>query len=415
MAKRDEFLFGAAPFAAPDSDRDGVSDAQERLDGTDPTDASSVKHVDPAMDASLVGSDPRGDLGPAEIGHVTVVDVMGAAPAGFTADQALPTGLDGKPIESGPNHYGVNDSLLAGHAGTGVDVSRDPLLTGHAAASDATSTSPESEMATGSADPGNNRDLVAAGAAETASGLDGGAVTAGAATAAASAASTPAPAPTTVDIPDLSSLMKMTDPDTGGGATLAPTAEQFAHAVATQGGGVTDTVHGIDRQQIDDTAPPASKGDLVTDPVEPQGSTDVVTSTAAAPPGIEISHTINPADGFGVVRGPTTAGGGAGDGYATSSSAATAADASPDSPGDAGSVTVVGDESGGGIQTVADDSAGSDVGAAVDDAPASLEPMVDATAPVDDVSFQPSTDSFSGLDLPDDLAVPDQVDLDDGF
>jgi hypothetical protein len=181
-------------------------------------------------------------------------------------------------------------------------------------------------------------------------------------------------------------------------------------------------VHGIDRPQIDDTAPPAAKGDLVTDPVDPQGSTEVVTSTTAVPPGIEISHTINPADGFDVVRGPTTDAGGAGDGYATSSSAATAADASPDSSGDAGSVTLVGSESSSGIQTVSDDSAGTDVGVdtqapTTDDLQiADVGPTVDdATAPVDDVSFQPPADSFSGLDLPNDLAVPDQVDLDDGF
>ena len=87
-----------------------------------------MKHADPVLDTSLVGSDSRSDLGPADIGHVTVVDVLGAAPAGFTADQALPTGLDGKPTESARNHYGVNDSLLAGHVG---------------------SSSPATEMATG--------------------------------------------------------------------------------------------------------------------------------------------------------------------------------------------------------------------------------------------------------------------------
>ncbi len=402
MAKRDELLFGASPIVEPDSDGDGVSDAQERLDGTDPTDASSVKHADPVIAASLVGSDPRGDLAPLDVGHVTTVDVLAAAPAGFGADQALPTGLDGKPIESGPNHHGVgNDPLLTGHVGRGVDASRDPMSSGHATASDPGSATPESEMATGSADPGNNPDLVAASAAETAAGLASGAVAAGAATAAASAASSPpAPEPNPLSSLDLPSLVKMSDPDAAGG-TVTPTAEQFAHAVATQGGGVTDTVQGSDgRPQVDDTAPPASKGDLVTDPADPKGPIDVVTSTTAAPPGLEISHTINPADGFDPVLAPSTAGPGEGDGFASTSSAATAADATSTPSSDASNISVVDSgSSGAGIQTIADDSADTDT-----------------TAPVaDDVSFQAPAESFSGLDLPDDLAIPQQVDLDDGF
>ena len=398
MSKRDDLLFGAEPVPAPDRDGDGVSDVQERLDGTDPADADSVKHGDPAVDPALVGSAAVGDLGPATLEHDTVVDVVGAAPAGFTADQALPTGLDGKPIASGPSHYGVgDDTLLAGRAGGGVDVSRDPTVVDQAAGGTVSSgtlagggihMAPPGGSLSGSADPGTNMDLVAGKSEETAGSVAGGAVAGGAATAAAAARPEPAASPpadplANLNLPD---LVKLSDPDAAGGPMVAPTADQLSHAVTVRGG-ATDVVQGFERPQIEGDGPPKPPRDLVTDPVDPKGSTDVVTSAPPPPAGLEISHTINPDAGFDLPAGPPGSGTGDGDGYASTSSAATA-DTTAASSTDASSISVVGAGStGGGIQSVTDDV----------------------------VPFESPAESFSGLDVPDDLAVPDPADLDDGF
>ena len=120
---------------ARDSDGDGVSDVQEGLDGTDPNSAPSRHSAQPVellepvgpqperlpeIDPSLGPTSGRPVVGPGGVvlERETVVDVKSTVPAGHTIDQALPTGLDGKPLPTGPKHN-INadgDGLMAGRA-----------------------------------------------------------------------------------------------------------------------------------------------------------------------------------------------------------------------------------------------------------------------------------------------------------
>jgi hypothetical protein len=108
----------------------------------------------------------------------------------------------------------------------------------------------------------------------------------------------------------------------------------------------------------------------VRDPVEPAGTTDTATTTTAAPPAQEISHTINPEAGFDIGRGPSqgpTSGGG--DIFASTSSAATAADATTDPPTGSSDISLVGSGSGAhGIQSVASDAPAAEPAPAASDA-----------------------------------------------
>ena len=118
MPTRDELLLGAEPTPqrAPDTDGDGVSDAQESLDGTNQHDANdSIRHDAPRLDHSV---DPRDDLRDVTLDRNTIVDVKASVPVGHTVEQALPVGIDGKPLALGPNHHGVGDHpLLEAHLG----------------------------------------------------------------------------------------------------------------------------------------------------------------------------------------------------------------------------------------------------------------------------------------------------------
>ena len=101
----DDLLFGAGRQPSEDSDHDGVSDAQEGLDGTDPNDAAD--HV--RTDGPVIGPrslNPRDNVNNpgGEIDHI--VDVAAQVPVGQSIEQNLLVGLDGTPITGGHGSLG---------------------------------------------------------------------------------------------------------------------------------------------------------------------------------------------------------------------------------------------------------------------------------------------------------------------
>ncbi len=426
MADRDELLFGAMPVAAPDSDGDGVSDMQERLDGTDPNDSSSVVHH---LDATIATADPQGDLAPASLDGQVVVDVASAAPAGFSDAQPLGTGLDGKPIQTDPNHLGVgNDTPLAGRADSNsvTDVQRDPTLTGPSTTpSDGrdplTETMgrtpgpsattepavrgglgdapPPGEPASGSADPDHNPELVSGYISDLA--VKAGSLAGGVArglniiahdvlqapkdfvTNFEMAATQPIEPPPPPPPPPADPPKTSVDPDAPGATVV--TSEDLARAVAVHGA-ATDVVQGFGGTQIEGDAPPKQAIDFVRDPIEKDSTLSVTTPTPSST-GQEISHTINPDAGFDPGRAPSTgppASGGVDAGlYGSTSSAATAVDAATGSASDTGDISVVGASSTAeGIHTVVGDTAAVPDSAAGDAGRASeSSPMMAASGP----------------------------------
>ena len=105
----DDILLGDPVMAATesrDSDGDGVSDLQERLEGTDPDDASDHLQRDPTI-APREDGDPRGDLDRASLERETVFDPIALIPEGMSVDTGL-TGLknlDGSDLPTGPDHW----------------------------------------------------------------------------------------------------------------------------------------------------------------------------------------------------------------------------------------------------------------------------------------------------------------------
>ena len=134
MPKNDELLFGTDSTVTSDRDGDGVSDVQERLDGTDPDDATDHTTTAPVLSPRDI-DDPRGDLRHIDLARETIVDVKGTTPVGHTVEQTLPKGLDGKDISAGPRHYGNDqaDKLMDGRSGDAnspVNMQRDPHTAG---------------------------------------------------------------------------------------------------------------------------------------------------------------------------------------------------------------------------------------------------------------------------------------------
>jgi hypothetical protein len=116
MADTDDFLMGTVEIK--DSDGDGVSDGQERLDGTDPDDATS--YAAPELDAKLE-ENPETTLEYDRLEAQTMVDKDALAPDGVTIDSGL-TNLDGRTVDLDPDHGDVDGS------GFDVDTNRlDPL------------------------------------------------------------------------------------------------------------------------------------------------------------------------------------------------------------------------------------------------------------------------------------------------
>ena len=132
MSTSDELLFGTEQTRGRDSDGDGVSDVQEAIDGTDANDAAdSIRHDGPVLRAT---GDPRGDVrGDLERGTLereVNIDVAAANPSTMSLDQALPMGLDGKPVGSGHTLGNAEaDKLMSGHVdeNSPLNFDRDPV------------------------------------------------------------------------------------------------------------------------------------------------------------------------------------------------------------------------------------------------------------------------------------------------
>jgi hypothetical protein len=131
MPKDDDILLEHSAKLV-DSDGDGVSDVQERLDGTDPGDASdSIRQADLKPDLG----DIRGDLDRVTLEREVAFDPTANMPEGMSIDSGLKglTNLDGTDLKSGVNHFGIGeDSILVGHLGENspLGMERDPLTPG---------------------------------------------------------------------------------------------------------------------------------------------------------------------------------------------------------------------------------------------------------------------------------------------
>lgn len=293
---------------------------------------------DAAANPSLDASDPRGDLERVTLERETVVDVAGSMPAGHTLEQSLPTGLDGKPLPTGPRHY-LNDQAEKflrgrGDSNSPLNMQRDPKASFSPAPRDAGRDATKDTLgrATGPGAGGEsksnggtnatpppgaelsfrapNRDLVS------------------------DKKDLPKyePKPETRDaraewlaeadkkagkVPDgplkeFEPPKKMTDPDADLGTGAGTLTEDEVARMVAVGRGDIDVVRGYGGgPQVEGDTPPVRYGDLVTDPGadDPVDVSTVSTSTVT-PPGQEISKPINPNDGLGPELPPT--GGGTG-------------------------------------------------------------------------------------------------------
>lgn len=471
-----------------DSDGDGVSDAQERFEGTDPNNADDFIRGDVST-AGPTTADPRGDVDGPSVRPDAPVDVLANIPAGLSVDQALPVGLDGAAIPT-RHTYGNDDAdqLLAGRVdeNSPLNMDRSPFAT--------TETHHDGDLLH-TAPPGVELNFNAPNNSLVAD-TDGG------------TKETPEEkykresgfpkydnAEDIVKNRESNKAVKeaeewakktapksMSDPDADGGGTYVPTAEEVEHAV-TIAGADTDFVRGYGgTPQIEGDAPPKG-GSLVTDPSPDGDQTAVDTSTVVAvPPGGFFTDGVNPDAGFGTGLAPSTGGGAGGDegggrqgtDYGATATESTAGVTEP------GTISVVGaDTGGGGIHSVSDitglssgvptvesidgsagrelaESSGDvatpigiiipdidrplaaeatvpletpigiiipDVGRSLAatgalealDAPVPLDPVAAAMAPRSELAVEVPTESFEGLTVDDSLAVPDEVDLDDGF
>jgi hypothetical protein len=114
---------------ARDRDGDGVSDVQERLDGTDPDDGSDRRTVDQRLRPGH-DRDARGELDLVGLDRYTVFDPSSTLPAGQTVDGGLTglTDLDGTALRTDPSRVGLPDlGAVPGSDPNALgDVQRDP-------------------------------------------------------------------------------------------------------------------------------------------------------------------------------------------------------------------------------------------------------------------------------------------------
>jgi hypothetical protein len=375
MAKDDDILMGdpVALTTDSDSDGDGVGDMQERLEGTDPNDASDHLKRDPA----LKPEDPRADLDPATLEREVAFDPTALMPEGMSVDSGLKglKNLDGSDLPTGSNRYGVGeDAILDGRLGANSprDVQRNPLA-GTGSDSGPKGGAPPVDL--GSRGP--NWDLVGADPEDdwelpvkphetptlmsdppspppegerqppTPPPDDG---------------SDPLPEPE----PDPGPLRTDPDSDIGGGGGTPLVVIAGPRVVEGYGGG----------PQIEGDSPPVRYGDLVTDGGDGSVDTSTTTEPLRGAPDAPVVHTINP--DLGLDRPPTSdpapSGGGGGDdvGVFGGSDAATAASA--DVTGEPG-ISLAGAGGGGGIASAAPSAPTSDAVSGIRDP--SVRPLTD--------------------------------------
>lgn len=253
----------------------------------------------------------------------TVIDVLSGLPDGHSIDQTLGVGLDGAPIDTARNHFGIgDDDLLAGRSiNSPLGMTGDSLIDTSA---DTNNEAPP-DIATGSSNPIHNMGLV--------SGEDGGTDDkglvdtvvdtvndwfSGKTTEPADAGTvrpegdTPVPKPKPkgpVRPGSEDDYMTNPDADTGGTATDA----DIERAIVKQGAD-TDFVEGFaGGPVITGDSPPTRPIDLVRDPVDDDQGSGVVTVVGSDPgtlPQDEISHTVNPNDGLPTPTAPPPGSGG---------------------------------------------------------------------------------------------------------
>jgi len=398
-------------IADTDSDGDGVSDAQEAVDGTNPNDASdSIRHDRPVNGPTQI--DPRVGLGRSTPQPDGPVDIAAMNPSTNSLGQSLPKGLDGQ-IISTQHHFGNADAdkfMGAQRGGVSpLDMQRNPADPG------LTQTSPGSGSGTHGgrfdAPPPGVELNFNAGRMDLVSDTDGG------------TKETPEEKykresgwpkhesaedkvknrDSNKENLDTEKWKKdhapktMSDPDGNSGAGGTVTEADVAHAL-TVAGADTDFVRGHGHgRQIEDNAPPASERDLVAHH-NPDGDTTTFDSSTVVPvpPGGFVTDMVNPDSGFGPVlnshngaggpppdSGGGDGGGGQGDGRQSASYSATASESAAS-------------------------------GREVEDIPPAVDPVAEAMADVPDTA-EPPTESFDGLDIDDSVAVPEEADLDDGF
>ena len=436
-----------------DSDGDGVSDAQERFEGTDPNNADDFIRGD-VPTAGPTTADPRGDVDGPTVRPDAPVDVLANIPVGLSAEQVLPVGLDGAAIPTRHTYGNADaDQLLAGRVdeNSPLNMDRSPFATTEthhdgdllhtappgvelnfnapnnslfADTDGGTKETPEEKYKRESGFPkyDNAEDIVKNRESNKAQ-------------------------KEAEDWAKKTAPKTMSDPDAGGGGTYVPTAEEVEHAV-TLAGADTDFVRGYGgTPQIEGDAPPKG-GSLVTDPSPDGDQTAVDTSTVVpVPPGGFFTDGVNPDAGFGTGLAPST-GGDDGGGRQGTDYGATAAEAST---ADIGSISVVeSGATGGGIHSVNDITGVSSGGTAIEapdegavrelagsteslaepfgiiipetdrpitemEAPEPLDPVAAAMSSAHELAVAAPTESFDGLAIDDSIAVPDEADLDDGF
>ncbi|MBI2838286.1 MAG: hypothetical protein HYX75_08235 [Acidobacteria bacterium] len=298
----------------------------------------SIRHDDPAVNPSLDGGDPRGNLKPVGLERETVVDVAAATPGGQSLEQTLPTGLDGKPLPTGPRHY-LNDQaekLLRGRGDSNspLNMQRDPKASFGSAPRDTGRDATKDTLgrATGPGVGGESK----AGGGTNATPPPGAELSFRAPNRdlVSDKKDLPKyePKPETRDaraewlaeadkkagkVPDgplkeFEPPKKMTDPDADLGTGAGTLTEDEVARMVAVGRGDIDVVRGYGGgPQVEGDTPPVRYRDLVTDPGadDPVDVSTVSTSTVT-PPGQEISKPINPNDGLGPELPPT--GGGTG-------------------------------------------------------------------------------------------------------
>ena len=436
MPKGDDILLGATAALSTDSDGDGISDAQERLEGTDPGDASDYLRSDPTLNPDV--TDPRADVERATIERETAFDPTANMPEGMSVDSGLKglTNLDGTSLSTGADHFGIGaDSLLAGRLGANspLDMLKDPAggsgQTGAAgpAGADLGSRGPNWDLLSGEGDTKPD-EFELPGAIKPTDTPPPPMSDPPSPPPDAERQPPPPPKPDGVDPdpdPEPGPTPLQTDPDAGGNSGVN----------VVGGGGVPLDIDGPrvvegygGTPQIEGDAPPVRYIDLVTDGGGESAEADTSGVTRGSPDA-PVIHTINP--DAGVLQPPISGrppggGGGGGDDFGLygSSSAATAATAeAPDAPG----ISLAGSGGGTGIASVAPEAETPDLVADVRDgsvtpvgnvgAQHSAPDAVDqfATEYLQDASLDAPANDFAAAGLTADLdsnlvPIPDDID-----